>query len=68
MSYTILHFQDGGSSLFIACQNNYGEIVDPHYIYLGVFFFISSWNWQKILYLLYTVHWSFPSWIWARNW
>ena len=28
MSYTIPHFQDGTSPLFIACQNNHGEIVD----------------------------------------
>ena len=28
MSYTIPHFQDGGSPLHIACQNNHGEIVD----------------------------------------
>ena len=28
MSYTIPHFQDGASSLHIACQENYVEIVD----------------------------------------
>ena len=28
MSCTFLHFQDGASPVFVACQNNYGEIMD----------------------------------------
>ena len=28
MSYAIPHFQDGTSPLYIACQENHGEIVD----------------------------------------
>ena len=28
MSYTFLHFQSGASPLYVACQNNHGEIVD----------------------------------------
>ena len=28
MSYTIPHFQDGTSALYIACEKNHGEIVD----------------------------------------
>ena len=28
MSYDTLHFQDGATPLYIACQNNHGEIVD----------------------------------------
>ena len=41
--------------------NNYTNLLHiPEGMFLYLF---NSWNWWKLLYLLYTDHWSFPSWI-----